>query len=226
MLTMEDVFPPFRLRIRCGAIEQRVLRDDDIPELVDLVRGGVQAPGTPMPFLADWHEAPFAPGQPGAFPAVSLSWWWQQRAAFAPDAWHLALTVRHDGVLVGMQDVPATDFPLTRTVETGSWLGRDHQGKGIGTLMRQMAISFAFDELDAVACESGYIVGNEASRAVSRKAGYVDNGQRTLVQQTRQGAVRAQEQRVIVTPDAVVRPGERVVVEGAEELRRFLSIER
>ena len=63
MLTMEDVFPPFRLRIRCGAIEQRVLRDDDIPELVDLVRGGVQAPGTPMPFLTDWHEAPFAPGR-------------------------------------------------------------------------------------------------------------------------------------------------------------------
>ena len=125
-----------------------------------------------------------------------------------------------------MQDVHATDFPLTRTVETGSWLGRDHHGKGIGTLMRQMAISFAFDELDAVACESGYIVGNEASRAVSRKAGYVDNGQRTLVQQTRQGPVRAQEQRVIVTPDAVVRPAERVVVEGAVELRRFLSIER
>lgn len=226
MLTLEDVFPPFGLRIRCGALEQRVLRDEDLPELVELVRDGVQAPGTPMPFLADWHEVPFAPGRPGAFPASSLPWWWTQRATFAPDDWHLALTVRHEGVLVGMQDMHASHFPLTRTVETGSWLGRAHQGHGLGTVMRQMAIGFAVDELDAAACESGYVEGNRASQAVSRKSGYVENGRRVIVQQTQQGPVAVREQRVIVTPETVVRPAEPVVVDGAHELRRFLAIER
>ena len=51
MLTLEEVFPPFALRIACGPLELRVLRDDDLPELVELVRSGIQAPGMPMPFL-------------------------------------------------------------------------------------------------------------------------------------------------------------------------------
>lgn len=224
MLTLEEIFPPFGLRIRCGAVELRVLRDDDLPELVELVRAGVQAPGLPMPFLSAWHEEPFAPGAPDAFPATSLAWWWTQRADFAPAEWRLALTVRHEGELVGMQDVHADHFPLTRTMSTGSWLGLAHQGRGIGTLMRQLVVGFAFDELGALACESGYIVGNHASAAVSRKTGYVENGRRILVQHTRQGPVRAEEQRVIVTPETYVRPVDPVAVEGAGALRRFFGL--
>ena len=138
MLTLEDVFPPFALRISCGPVQLTVLRDDDLPELVELVRGGIQAPGLPMPFLRAWHEEPFAPGAPDGFPTTSLVWWWTQRATFAPDDWRLALVVRRDGALVGMQDVHARNLAQTRTVETGSWLGRAHQGQGTGTLMRRL----------------------------------------------------------------------------------------
>lgn len=53
MLTLEDIFPPFGLLISSGPVVLRVLRDSDLPELVDLVRGGIQAPGQPMPFLQD-----------------------------------------------------------------------------------------------------------------------------------------------------------------------------
>ena len=64
MLTLEEVFPPFALRIRGGPLELRVLRDDDLPELVELVRGGIQVPDLPMPFLQAWHQEPFDPGRP------------------------------------------------------------------------------------------------------------------------------------------------------------------
>ncbi|WP_199423660.1 GNAT family N-acetyltransferase [Actinotalea solisilvae] len=225
MLTLEEIFPPFALSIAAGPVELRVLRDEDLPELVELVRGGVEAPGLPMPFLRAWHQETFAPGAPEGFPTSSLRWWWTQRATVAADQWCLTLVVRRDGVLVGMQDLHADDFALTRTVHTGSWLGRHHQGVGTGTLMRRLVVGFAFDELGAQACESGYVVGNHASAAVSRKVGYVENGRRRMVQHARDGKVGVDEQRVIVTPETFVRAGDPVTVEGAEALRRFLSID-
>lgn len=226
MVTLEEIFPPFALRIACGPVELRVLRDDDLPELVELVRGGIEDPGLPMPFLRDWHTLPFALGAPHGFPTESLVWWWTQRATIAPDQWRLAFVVRRDGVLVGMQDLHAPHFAQTRVVRTGSWLGRAHHGVGTGTLMRQMAVGFAFDELGASACESGYVVGNHASAAVSRKVGYVDNGRHRIVQHTQKGTVGVDEQQVVVTPERFVRPGEDISVEGADGLRRFLGIAR
>lgn len=225
MFTLEEIFPPFALRISCESLVLSVLRDEDFPELVELVRNGIQDPDLPMPFLRDWHEEPFALGSPDGFPTRSLAWWWSQRATFAPDEWRLALAVRRDGVLVGMQDLHAKDFPQTRHVMTGSWLGRAHQGRGTGTLMRQVAVGFAFDALGAQMCESGYIVGNHASAAVSRKVGYVDNGRRRIVQHTRRGKVAVDEQRVVVTPDNFVRPSGEVTVDGAERLRHFFGLD-
>lgn len=225
MLTIEEIYPPFGLRIATGSVELRVLRDDDLPELVDLVRGGIQAPDVPMPFLNAWHESPFDPGTPDGFPTTSLSWWWTQRATFAPESWQLALTVRRDGELVGMQDMLARNFAQTRAIETGSWLGLAHQGQGTGTLMRQLAVGFAFDELGALECESGYIVGNHRSEAVSRKVGYTKNGRRRIAQTTSQGDVGVMEQRVKVTPETYVRPAQTVTVDGADAVRRFLGID-
>ena len=226
MLTLEEIFPPFALRISCGPVELRVLRDDDLPELVELVRGGIEVPGLPMPFLQAWHEEPFAAGSPDGFPTTSLRWWWTQRATFAPDEWRLALVVRRNGRIVGMQDLHAKDFLQTRQVMTGSWLGRAHQGMGTGTLMRSLVVGFAFDKLDAEQCESGYIVGNHASAAVSRKVGYVDNGLRRIVQHTLHGKTGVDEQRVTVTPATFIRPNDEVSIDGADLLRRFLGVDR
>ncbi len=224
MLTLEEIFPPYALRITCGPVALSVLRDSDLPELVELVSGGIHDPDLPMPFLSDWHRAPFAPGTPDGFPTTSLSWWWTQRATFAPTDWRLALVVRRDGVIVGMQDLHATDFRLRGEVMTGSWLGRAHQGMGTGTLMRQLVVGFAFDELGAGRCASGYIIGNHASAAVSRKVGYVDNGRHRITQRTQRGNVGVEEQRVVVTPATFVRPRGEILVDGADRLRAFLGI--
>ena len=47
-----------------------------------------------------------------------------------------------------------------------------------------------------------------------------------IAQNTRNGGVGVEEQRVVVTPDTYVRPGEPVTYEGTQALRRFFGIER
>lgn len=137
----------------------------------------------------------------------------------------MALTVRHEGVLVGMQDIHAKNFAQTRHMETGSWLGLGHQGRGTGTLMRRLVVGFAFDELGAESCGSGYIVGNHASAAVGRKTGYIENGRNRIVQHTVDGKAGVDEQRVLVTPHTYLRPEGPVTIQGADALRRFLALE-
>ena len=77
----------------------------------------------------------------------------------------------------------------------------------------------------ARSCGSGYIVGNHASAAVSRKTGYVENGRNRIVQHTAEGTRGMDEQRVLVTPLTYLRPDVPVTIEGAQALRRFLSLE-
>ena len=52
-----------------------------------------------------------------------------------------------EGRLVGVQGVSTRDFPVTRTGETGSWLGQQFHGRGIGTLMRQAICVLCLDHL-------------------------------------------------------------------------------
>ncbi|MGM0386715.1 MAG: GNAT family N-acetyltransferase, partial [Actinomycetota bacterium] len=196
--------------------------DEDIPGVVDVVAAGVVDPQLPMPFVEAWHEAPYEPGNANAFPATSLAWWWSQRALFARDKWRLALVVRRQGVVVGVQDMSADQFPLSRSIHTGSWLGLVHQGKGTGTLMRQAIVGFAFDNLGALECHSGYIDGNAASAAVSRKTGYQPNGRRRIAQAGRHGV---EEIRVRVTPDTYIRPEHPIEVLGTDAFIRFLGID-
>lgn len=124
-----------------------------------------------------------------------------------------------------MQDLHAENFAQRRHIETGSWLGLPHHGKGTGTLMRQLAVGFAFDELGALRCGSAHIAGNHASAAVSRKTGYVDNGTDRITQRTAEGIVGVESQRVLVTPDTDIRPDDPITVDGADAPRRFLAID-
>lgn len=221
MLAPEDYFPPYGLRITCGDLDLRFLRDEDLPGLIELVRGGVQAPDSPMPFLFPWHRERWDPGAYDAFPATSLRFWWSMRASMSPTRWEIALTVRHRGELVGVQSLfTAQDFRKTREVESGSWLGLAHQGKGIGTAMRKVAVAFACDELGAQSVVSAYLAGNERSAAVSRKVGYRDNGERRIPREDGWTT----EHWVRVRPEEAVRPDCPLVVQGADELRRYLDI--
>lgn len=213
---LTSVFPPFGLRLRCGEITLVGTTPDHVPDLIATAKEGVYdlASGLPMPFLFDWPS----------LPDQDLNMWqhvWQTWGSFAQDAWALKLSIIVDGRAIGCQDVMnKSNFLATRSLETGSWMGLSHQGRGIGTRIRQMAAMLCFDHLGAEELTSGYIDGNVKSAGVSRKVGYVDNGCRRLPE----GDGYRVERLVRLTPDRLVRPAEPLEVEGVDAFRRFIGL--
>jgi RimJ/RimL family protein N-acetyltransferase len=170
-----------------------------------------------MPFLVPWHEEP-----EDIRPLHSARFYWQQRASFLPEEWHLMFVVRRDDEVLGVQDLFTTsDFRQTRSLETASWLALPYHHQGVGTLMRQMVASFAFDQLGATELTSCYLDGNLASAAVSRKLGYQPNGVRRAARQD--GWVL--EHHVRLEPQDFLRPAEPVRYRGVAEFRAFVGLD-
>ncbi|MFC7403658.1 GNAT family N-acetyltransferase [Georgenia alba] len=213
MLTLEEIWPPYAVRLTCGDLELRVVRESDVPELVDLVLDGVHPPEE-MPFYFPWTDAPRE-----ELPANYLKFISGLKANFDHSSPSLEFVVRRGGEVVGMQGFGGKDFAVARTGETGSWLAMRHQGQGVGTRTRQMICAFAFDVLGAQEVTSAAFVDNPASLAVSRKVGYRDNGTRRLKRRDELAVV----QDLVLTPSDFVR-GEPVTVEGAEPLLEFLGL--
>ncbi len=101
---------------------------------------------------------------------------WSRRASLSPGDWGLPFVVMDDAEPVGVQLLFAVQFPVTRSVETGSWLVQRAQGRGLGKEMRAAVLHFAFEGLDAVEAYSASFEDNPASQAVSRGNGYEANG--------------------------------------------------
>lgn len=214
-MTLESHFAPFGLRITAGPLELVPVTDDVIPGLVELARDGIH-PRDTMPFHEPWSIAPR-----GELGSNMAQFYWQQRADFSPGDWSLSFGVRFEGELVGCQDLRATRFRVTRTAESGSWLAMRHQGRGVGTRMRQAICAFGFDELGATELTSSAFVDNPASLAVSRKVGYRANG---IERRKRRIGELAHMQHLAITPDELVR-GEPITVEGADALRSLLLLD-
>jgi RimJ/RimL family protein N-acetyltransferase len=145
--------------------------------------------------------------------------YWAERAAFSAEHFNLDFAVRRGGELIGVQGFAGRDYPVVRTVETGSWLVAAVQGQGLGTRMRQAICAFLFDHLGAAEITSAAFLDNPASLAVSRKVGYVPNGR---VRLSRQGRLAVNE-KLLLTPEAFVR-GVPIEVSGVEPLRRYLGL--
>jgi RimJ/RimL family protein N-acetyltransferase len=129
-----------------------------------------------MPFLHPWTDEPSPSLERGL-----MQWGWRHRAEWSANHWTFNGAVFVDGEVVGVQSLMAENFALERSVKTGSWLGRDHQGRGIGREMRTAMLSFAFDSLAAREALSGGFVDNESSLKVSRVLGYEDVGRRSVL---------------------------------------------
>lgn len=217
---MESLFPPFGLRISCGPLRMRALRESDFAEVfASIERDGIYDDDRPMPFLVPWD----AQGrEQGWLP--SMSFYWSVYSSFRPEKWNLMLRVEHDGRYVGQQDIFAKqDFRTVRSLETGSWLLMSAQGRGIGTLMRQVVCAFAIDHLGAEEMVSGYVGGNERSAAVSRKVGYLDNGSSRIA--TPDGDGWREERLVCLPAERLVRPPYPVEVDGVDAFRTFIGLD-
>jgi RimJ/RimL family protein N-acetyltransferase len=164
-------WPLFDLAVRTPRLELRLLREEDFADLVELIDQGIHEPGS-MPFFVPWTEV-----EPERRAREAAQWMWRHRATWSSDKWNFNGGVFVDGKPVGVQDLGAEHFRAVRSVETGSWLGRAHQGEGLGREMREAILHLAFAGLGAEEALSGAFEDNTASLATSRAAGYEENGE-------------------------------------------------
>jgi RimJ/RimL family protein N-acetyltransferase len=199
-----DPWPLRHLVLRTPRLELRPDDDTGLFELAEEARLGVHPPDL-MPFSTPWTDV--SPEERGL---ATLRWNWERRAASRPERWSLQFLVRLDGRVAGVQGLSATEFAVTRDVETGSWLGLRHHGRGIGTEMRAAVLMFAFDHLGATQARSGAFLDNPASLRVSEKLGYRRDGVELFA---RRGE-RAENVRLLLTPGAFRRPAWDLRVDG------------
>ena len=209
-----DPWPLRHLVLRTPRLELRPDDDAGLLELAEVAVGGVHPPDE-MPFLTPWTD-----GTPEEIAAGTLRWHWRSRAELAPSAWRLNLLVRREGRVVGMQGLGAEGFAVTREVRTGSWLGRRHQGQGVGTEMRAAVLLFAFDHLGAATARSAAFTDNPASLRVSEKLGYRRDGTEVVARRGR----ATQDVRLLVDPATFRRPDWELRVTGLDACRPTLGL--
>jgi RimJ/RimL family protein N-acetyltransferase len=164
-------WPLFDLVVRTPRLELRLPREEEFAALFALADRGIHDPGT-MPFFVPWTDL-----EPAQRARESARWLWGHRANWSPDKWTFTAAAFVDGEPIGMQDVGAEHFRAVRSVETGSWLGRAHQGQGLGREMREAILHLAFAGLGAEEALSGAFDDNVASLATSHAVGYQENGE-------------------------------------------------
>lgn len=211
-------WPLFDLEVRTPRLTLRYIDDAIGTELATVAVGGVHDAGW-TPFAVPWTDAPVDEIGPNSF-----RHWWKCRFETSVDDWNINLAVIADGVAVGASGLGAIHFPTTRWFETGSWLGRDFQGRGLGTELRIATLHLGFLGFDARVAGTGAFSDNGPSLGVTRKLGYVDNG---TEHNERRGEV-AETHKFRMTRDHFMSDLRRDDIEiiGAEAARDFLGVSR
>lgn len=171
---LRDLWPLYDLRIRTGELELRYPTEAELPAFAGIIEAGLHPEGE-MPFAIPFTDVPTAQRN-----VESYQWWMGSRGRWSVESWTLTLGVYERGQPRGFQDLRAERFPTMRTVHTGSWIGFEFQGRGVGKLMRQAVLGLAFDHLGAQVAETEAFIDNPASNKVSLGVGYEPNGYGTL----------------------------------------------
>ncbi len=170
---LAEHLPAFGLEVRTPRLTLRFADDADALALAELGARGVHDPDA-RPFLVQWTSVPSP-----HLERNTLQFLWRCRGTLLDgSAWHLPLAAVVDGEVVGIQGVGGDAWSVTRTVTTGSWLGRAHQGRGIGREMRAAILHLAFDGFGAARALTGAFADNAASLGVTRALGYRPCGER------------------------------------------------
>jgi RimJ/RimL family protein N-acetyltransferase len=163
--------PLTRLRVRTPRLELRLATVAELRELYRAAEAGIHDPDE-MPFAVPWTDSLEESSFLAHHRECLLRW--------RPDAWELGLIAFHGGRPIGSQGIEGGSVTSSRTVSTGSWLGRQWQNRGLGTEMRAAVLCLAFDHLGAETARSGALAGNAQSLRVSRKLGYEIVGSHTI----------------------------------------------
>jgi RimJ/RimL family protein N-acetyltransferase len=207
-------WPLFDLRLQTPRLELRLPTDEELLGLLPIARAGIVEDDRTV-FLVTWHKLTSP-----AFERQFLLHWWEVRGHWSPDNWSLGLAVLKDGHPIGVQELVGRDFGIRRVIQSGSWLGREFQGKGLGTEARAAILALAFEGLGAEMAESGYIEGNAASARVSEKLGYKVVGDEICAIEGK----RIREIKVRVTPQSWHREVVPVTIEGLEPCLKLFGV--
>jgi RimJ/RimL family protein N-acetyltransferase len=176
-MALVQIWPIFGLRVQTPDVELFVPGEETLVEVARLAAAGIYDPQNhylPRTPVGGWEDV----GSPAAERRF-LRYYWAAFADWRPERWNLLLAARVGGVLVGVQEIGAQDFAVTRVVSTGSWIGRAYQGTGHGKAMRRAVLHLAFAGLGAERADTAAWVTNEPSLAVSAALGYRSNGTTT-----------------------------------------------
>ncbi len=212
-----DIWPLLGVKLSVSDVELSAIDDTTALDLGRLAAAGIH--GDALPFLRPWTR-----GTPVEVARSVYAYQSGVRAGCTPEHWALEFAARLDGTLIGVQALEADDFPTTRSAESGSWLGRNWQGRGIGTLLRIAVLSFAFDGLGANEVRTSAWADNAASNAVTRKLGYEPNGEQVL---DREGSAAVMKRYRLDRATWERRPAElrqHVQMDGLDALRDWLRI--
>ena len=212
---LPDAWPLFGLRLRSERLVLRLPTDDGLLEVMALARAGIHPPDE-MPFGVAWSTVPSP-----TFERQFMQHHWSMRGSWASERWVLNLVAEFEGVLIGSQSVGGDGFGVHRTVSTGSWLGREYQGRGFGREMRASVLGFAFDRLGARVAETSAFLDNAASNAVSRALGYEENGFGSLAPE---GVARVTQRFRMTAETWRSRPRPSVTIEGLEACRELFGV--
>jgi RimJ/RimL family protein N-acetyltransferase len=210
---MPDPWPLRHLVLRTPRLTLRPDDDAGLDELAALALRGVHPPEQ-MPFLKPWTDQ-----APDDLVRGTVQYHWGARSQLTTSNWRVHFLVRHDGLVVGTQELSAKDFGITGEVSSGSWLGAAYQRRGFGTEMRAAVLLLAFDHLGATLARSGAFTDNPASLRVSEKLGYRPDGFNTIA---RRGTA-ATELRLVLQAGHFVRPEWTVQVDGLDGCRAMLG---
>ncbi len=172
-----SVWPLFDLRVRTPRLELRYVDDEMAAELAQLAAQGIHDPDF-MPFNEPWSQVPSP-----TLERNTMQFYWRCRAEFVPASWNLNLATIVEGAVVGATALFANEFPTLRQFETGSWLGRQFQGKGIGKEMRLASLQLGFVGFGAEFATTGAFDDNGPSLGVTGSLGYSATGRRRMVRQ-------------------------------------------
>jgi RimJ/RimL family protein N-acetyltransferase len=211
-------WPLFDLVVRTPRLTLRYIDDEMAVELVTLAKQGIHDPAQ-MPFGVAWTDEPSPQMEHNA-----LRFYWRMRAEARPESWNITLVALEGDVVVGSTGPIAHDFPVLRSFETGSWLGRAYQGRGLGTEMRIATLHLGFLGFDAVMASTRAYTDNMPSLGVTRKLGYQPNG---IDPHERRGE-RAELERFRMSREHFLEHVARddVEIEGDEPVRELLGIAR
>ena len=168
-------WPLFDLEIRTPTMTLRYIDDELGMALADLAVHGIHDPGF-MPFAMPWSR-----NRSPQLEQQAMQFYWRCRAETSPTSWNINFAAIVDGTVVGTSGIMASEFGKLRQFETGSWLGREFQGRGLGKEMRIATLTLGFVGFEAEFATTGAWHDNEPSLGVTRSLGYTESGRRRAV---------------------------------------------